>query len=324
MCLFSNIYNVEGITELAIPVYEDLSNFYSTNQNDLLLEAVKNKGDKLKHLMLLKQGSINNVKENNRLMNVINYLSNRHKFDSKFNLINQNTLQKYTHNIIPSPTIPSFFKEELENNPLEEILNLIADKSLQKATERIFANSDLNSDIFGFRTILKNGQSVILGKLDNTFSSFRALAHELGHCLYEINNDYTSIYGAILGELFALILEQSLSETFLIRKNLCTTKIAGNRQYCEVLLKLDKLFYMKEIADLHGENTDFFPILEQLCVFRPSYFTGTGMQVIYGESSLLFSHFKQIAYHKNLDKLLIIFNSLMNNLQLTNLHSLVV
>lgn len=323
MCIFSDIHNVEGITELAIPIYEDLSNFYFKNQNALLLEAVKKKGNKFKHLMLLKQESIYNVRGNNRLMNIINCLSSRHKFDSTFNLINQITLQKYTNIIIPSPTIPSFFKEKLENDPLKEILNLIANKSLQKAAEKILVNSDLNCDIFGFRTVLKNGQSIILGKLDNTFSSFRALAHELGHCLYEINNDYTSIYGSILSELFALIIEQSLSETFLIRKNWCTTKIVENQKYCEALLRLDKLFYMKEIVDLHGGN-NFFPILEQLCVFRPSYFTGTGMQIIYGESSLLFSHFKQIAYHQNLDTLLIIFNRLINNLQLTDLQSLVV
>ena len=73
------------------------------------------------------------------------------------------------------------------------------------AVKEILHYSDLNSNIFGFRTILKDGRSVIQGKLDCTFSSIRSLAHELGHCLYEITHDFHSIYGLILSELFALI-----------------------------------------------------------------------------------------------------------------------
>lgn len=310
MRLFSDIYSIEGIRELAIPVYEGLSDFYIKNQKTLLLEAVKNTGDKLACLMSLKHESNRSARENNKLMDVINCLSRRHSFNYSFNLINQISFQQYLNNIIPSPTIPSFFKEEYGDNLVKAILALITDKSLRRAAEKILANSDLNCDIFGYRTISKNGQSIVLGKLDNTFSSFRALAHELGHCLYEINNDYISIYGGILSELFASMFEQSLSEVFLIRNQQPLSRIAENRQYCEALIKLDRLFYMKEIADLTERNTNF-PILEELCVFRPSYFTGTGMQTIYGESSTLFSYFKQITQHQNFDKLLSIFNRLI-------------
>lgn len=91
---------------------------------------------------------------------------------------------------------------------------------LMNAVKEILHYSDLNSNIFGFRTILKDGRSVIQGKLDWTFSSIRSLAHELGHCLYEITHDFHSIYGLILSELFALIFEQFISEALLINKKL--------------------------------------------------------------------------------------------------------
>lgn len=111
--------------------------------------------------MSLKHESYRIIRENNKLMVVLNCLSGRHNFSYSFSLMNQIPLQQCLNHIIPTPIIPPFFKIEYGNNHIKTILSLFTDKPLQRAAERILANSDLNCDIFGFRTIVKNEQSII-------------------------------------------------------------------------------------------------------------------------------------------------------------------
>lgn len=320
MCLLSDLYNITGIRELAIPVYENLTNFYTENQKILLLEAIKYKSSIFDNLISLKGESIRRFRENIQLLNLIKTLSSRHNFRYSSDLMTQINFQKYEDDILPSPVIPFFFSEMSEQDSANEIISLITDPLIKNAVQNILINSDLTCDIFGFRTVLKNGQSVIQGRIDNTFSSLRSLAHEIGHCLFEINNDYTHIYGNILSELFATIFEQGISEIALVNRKACSIKIAENRHYCQMVLRLDILFYMKEIADLLGETCTFFKILDHTCVFRPSYFLGTGIQIINGESAILFEKLKSITYSQNQDIFFDTYKKIINNVQ--PLHSL--
>lgn len=312
MRIHTNIYNITGLKELAIPIHSELTDFYIINQKKLLLESIQNGGDAISKIMLFKRNSIKRFQNDANLMGIIKTLSNNYNnnLNNHINLIN---FQKHGNKTIPSPIIPTFFKDTITNNPVEDILSIIDDNMLMDAVKKILHYSDLNSNIFGFRTILKDGRSVIQGKLDCTFSSIRSLAHELGHCLYEITHDFHSIYGLILSELFALIFEQFISEALLIQKNYSNVHILENREYCKNLFNIDQLFYKKELADLLKENTCFFRIDEELCVFRPSYFYGTGLQIICGQSSMLFSQILDTLCIENSEHIFNIYNQLIQH-----------
>lgn len=311
MCLFSDLYYLDGIKDYVIPIYYNLSNFYQKYQKLLLWESVRNQQSKLVNLIAFKNESILEFRKSKGLMNLLNFLTKRHQFESYGYLINQIEVQKISDLIIPTPSIPKFFKEIIIEDLQTVFFELISCNDLRSQIIKILESSDLNQDIFGFRTIDKKNQSVIIGKYDNSFSSFRSLCHELGHCLFEASNEYTSVWGSILSEFFALLLEQSLSEALIMKKNMPLSFKHENAQYCESLLILDRLFYIKEVSELMEIEKETFPIKEELLVFRPSYFTGTGMQIIYGESSFLFSQLRVLAKYSNLAKVLSLFSSLL-------------
>ena len=297
------------LRKLAIPIYPRLTEFYVINQKKLLIESIRKKGNTISEMVLLKHASIKNFQKDVNLLNIIKTLSDNHHSD-EMGIIN---FQKYENKLIPSPSIPVFFKDKVTKDPIGDILSLIDDKVVLNAVKDILNISELNSDIFGFRTVKKNGRSIIQGKLDCTFSSMSSLAHELGHCLYEINHDFYSLYGYILSEFFAQIFEQFISDALLLKKNHDPKYLLENREYCKNIIKIDYFFYKKELADLLKKNSDFFYIAEEFCVFRPSYFYGTGLQIIYGESSKLLSQILDRLCHQNKDKIFYIFKQLIQN-----------
>lgn len=312
MRIHTNIYNITGIKELVIPIYSELTDFYIFNQKKLLLQAVQSGGDAISKIMVFKRNSIKYFQANAKLMSLIKTFSN-HYNDDLDNQISLNFFQKVGNKTIPSPKIPAFFKDTITTNPIEDILSIIDDDILMEAVKEILHHSDLNSNIFGFRTVLKDERSVIQGNLNGTFSSFRSLAHELGHCLYEKNHDYHSIYGLILSELFALIFEQFISEALLFQKKYNKVHILENREYCRNLFIIDQLFYKKELSELLKKNTSFFCIDEELCVFRPSYFYGTGLQIICGQSSMLFFQIITALCIENCEHVFKIYNELIQH-----------
>ena len=86
-----------------------------------------------------------------------------------------------------------------------------------------------------------------------------------------------------------------------------------NREYSKNLIDINKLFYKKEHADLLKKSSKFFQISEELCVFRPSYFFGTGLQIIFGQSSLMFAQIKNTLFEQNSKNILNIYNQLLQH-----------
>ena len=171
MRIHTDIYNIAGIKEISIPIYAELADFYVANQKKLLLESIVNKGYAISKVMQLKHNSIKSFQKDIKLMNTINSLSQNCHFTNSSIDISQFGFQKYKNKIIPTPVVPTFFNDIITSSPITDILSIIDNTNVFNAAKEILNNSDLNSNIYGFRTIQKKEESIIQGKLDNTFSS---------------------------------------------------------------------------------------------------------------------------------------------------------
>lgn len=100
-------------------------------------------------------------------------------------------------------------EEVLMQDPRVMVANLFAESTLAPLVLRILSNAKLSAGDLRWRTELRNAEPSISGNDDRTIHSLGALAHELGHCLYEISSqDVVESKAQILSEASAMALEE--------------------------------------------------------------------------------------------------------------------
>lgn len=194
-------------------------------------------------------------------------------------------MQDVNGTLVPAFKLPGVLSYSLPRTAVETILSLPFLDELKDEISRVFAESELENSTPFFRTILKNGRSVIYGSNSCRLSSLLGIAHELGHCLVENRVIRSTRKSGIISETIAQVLEEiSVIE---VLKDLSLP----HDHWVQYQRKLDALnfhFLAIEFGELMKE---VFPtdkvFKEGSFVFRDSLFLNPGYQIIYASSSNL-------------------------------------
>ena len=88
---------------------------------------------------------------------------------------------------IPTLNAPDFFYTPLESDLITTILKLFKNTNLESEILKILLNADLNFEQNRFYCLEENASLRIFGNSKATIGNLLCLAHEIGHCLFEVN-----------------------------------------------------------------------------------------------------------------------------------------
>jgi hypothetical protein len=186
----------------------------------------------------------------------------------------------------PLPLEPSWFQQSLG----EDVLLVILDSpSLQE--ERETAKEILDRAVFKpgdlrYRTDLHHGKSTIFGEKVDHYRALAAISHELGHCLAEKHELSLNLKALVRSESRAMSLEEKVVDEYLSR--------LGSQErrkewfnYQRTIDALNFAFAALEYQQIFDPNDGQLPPFDlSTIVFRETYFTAPGYQLVYALASL--------------------------------------
>jgi hypothetical protein len=189
-------------------------------------------------------------------------------------------------------------KAPLKRDLRASLLAFFEGSRLYAAAGRILADARLSPGDFHWRAEMRDGLPSIAGNDEATIQSLGALAHELGHCLYERACLAAGKHsGQVQSEACAMALEEWIVGQALAGE----TKLAWH-SYQRSVDQLNEAFH-------HLERGISLPLVHEphLLPLRATFYTAFGYQGIYREASLA-RKTALAAWPANIDALLGRFN----------------
>jgi hypothetical protein len=103
--------------------------------------------------------------------------------------------------------LPLSLKVTLPHDATRLILELLSESGWQRRVERIFARSIWHSSAAAFETVESNGKPCIAGSDGRHLGHVLAIAHELGHCIYDEAHGWHTTRAVFESEAAAFVVE---------------------------------------------------------------------------------------------------------------------
>lgn len=272
-------------SKLTLDYNQSTVDYFNNNRHEIWLAAIRGDSVSLQQIQNLHKTSVREAAQNTILTKITRLIQEEYSFNSK--ILPRINLQTNKGRTSPLPKTPDCFTQFFPD-PIKAISYFFSGSKLKCLVDSILKNSTFVSSIGqGFQTISKNDKSVILGENKNLVRNVRSLAHELGHCIYENTNPGWTFKNLVISEFVAITCEVTISNW--IFQSLGYLEIENkNTQYTQQIMYLNEYFMHKEIHDIMYSSWEYSEYVNyDLCVFRKSYITATGLQLVYGIANSL-------------------------------------
>lgn len=178
-------------------------------------------------------------------------------------------------------TLPAALKLALPCDASLLILELLAGTHWRARASAVFARSHWQPAARQFQTVERGGLPCIWGSDGRRFGHLIAIAHELGHCLFEERYGWRRTRDVFRSEASAAILEDALVRAALPTLGQELQLRASWHEYLQRSDGVTERFCELEACDvMAGAKEAALP--GELAWSRPSYLTRVGMQWVYG------------------------------------------
>jgi len=180
--------------------------------------------------------------------------------------------------------LPNSLKLRLPHAATQLILELLRDSVWQRRVERVFARSFWHTNGAFFETVASEGKACIAGSDGPLLGHVLAIAHELGHCLYDEVNGWGSTAALFESEAAAFVVEDVMVRAVLASAaDDPALALKDWSHYLELQDSVTRHFCRLETAEVIAGETELSRAASpEFLSSRRSYVERVGMQWAYG------------------------------------------